>query len=244
MVGIILLPMDSEYPVDYIIYADELGDHGLKKVDPKYPVFVLALCIFKVSDYVEEVVPSIQGFKFRYFKHDMIVLHEREIRKSLGPFRLLFDANVREHFMKDLSLLLAGSKFEISSCLVDKEKFQRRKKAETEIYGLAVRETLGAILQHLELNPGHQKIPVIFESRGNTEDRQLASAFDIRSTSSGQGIADFFELIIAEKLVNSSGLQIADMVVRPIGQHWLRPGQSNRAFNLIEKKIVSHRTIA
>jgi len=32
---------------DFIVYADESGDHGLGRVDPGYPLFVLACCVFR-----------------------------------------------------------------------------------------------------------------------------------------------------------------------------------------------------
>ena len=35
---------------DFIIYADESGDHGLDPIDPGYPVFVLACCIFRKNE--------------------------------------------------------------------------------------------------------------------------------------------------------------------------------------------------
>ncbi len=50
--------MASEFS-DYIIYVDESGDHSLEVVYEEHPVFVLAFCIFKKSDYAKIVVPSI-----------------------------------------------------------------------------------------------------------------------------------------------------------------------------------------
>jgi len=32
---------------DYIVYIDESGDHGMGRIDPGYPIFVLACCISK-----------------------------------------------------------------------------------------------------------------------------------------------------------------------------------------------------
>jgi len=39
------------------------------------------------------------------------------------------------------------------------------------------------------------------------------------------------------KAANVPGLQIADLVARPIGRHALDPRQPNRAFEIIEKKL-------
>ena len=64
---------------DYIIYVDESGDHSLAKINPEYPLFVLALCIVKKSEYADQIVPAMQRLKHRWFGHDLVVLHEKEI---------------------------------------------------------------------------------------------------------------------------------------------------------------------
>lgn len=74
---------------DYVIYADESGDHSLKSVDPDYPIFVLTFCIFRKDDYARIVSPAIQELKFQHFGHDLVVLHEHGIRKRHPPFQLL-----------------------------------------------------------------------------------------------------------------------------------------------------------
>jgi hypothetical protein len=48
-----------------------------------------------------------------------------------------------------------------------------------------------------------------------------------------------FKLIFADKKANSSGLQLADLVARPIGLQVIRPEQENKAFNILEKKFYS-----
>ena len=49
---------------DYIIYVDESGDHSLEKINPRYPIFSLAFCIFKKAAYVEVIVPKMIELKF------------------------------------------------------------------------------------------------------------------------------------------------------------------------------------
>ena len=39
---------------DYVVYVDESGDHSLERIDPDYPVFVLALCVFHKRHYAEK----------------------------------------------------------------------------------------------------------------------------------------------------------------------------------------------
>ena len=84
---------------DYIAYADESGDPSLKHIDDNFPVFTLALCIFPIDSYVEEVVPAVQRLKFDFFGHDQVILHANEIRRKSGPFRILRDDSLNDLFM-------------------------------------------------------------------------------------------------------------------------------------------------
>jgi hypothetical protein len=69
---------------DYIVYIDESGDHRLLSIDPDYPIFVLPACIFDKSTYSAEIVPSLQNFNFKYFGHDIFILHESAAPKGCG----------------------------------------------------------------------------------------------------------------------------------------------------------------
>jgi hypothetical protein len=46
-----------------------------------------------------------------------------------------------------------------------------------------------------------------------------------------------FEIIIADKKCNSAGLQLADLVARPIGRKILNPRQANRAYDILKQKF-------
>ncbi len=47
-----------------------------------------------------------------------------------------------------------------------------------------------------------------------------------------------FNIVFVAKKANSSGLQLADLVARPVGIHCLRPQQENRAFEVLRKKFL------
>lgn len=95
-------------------------------------------------------------------------------------------------------------------------------------------------------NETGKRIFVLFESRGRREDRELELEFrricDNRSNW-GYKRPDFqqmyFEHIFVDKKSNTTGLQLADLVVRPLALRYLRPGQENRAVAVIEDKILS-----
>jgi hypothetical protein len=112
---------------DFIVYADESGDHGMVNIDPQYPVFALAFCVIRKADYMAQVVPAMQAFKFGIWGHDAVVLHEHEIRKTTGPFGLLrTDRALRQRFMDELNGLIEGAPITIFSSVVDKEKHRAR----------------------------------------------------------------------------------------------------------------------
>ena len=76
------------------------------------------------------------------------------------------------------------------------------------------------------------------EARGKREDTDLELGFRrICAGSNGLGQALPFRVVMADKRTNSEGLQIADMVARPVALSVLRPGQPNRAMAILEGKL-------
>lgn len=51
------------------------------------------------------------------------------------------------------------------------------------------------------------------------------------------GIRLPFGVIFVDKKANSAGLQLADLVARPVGMSVLRPEQANRAFDVLKRKF-------
>jgi hypothetical protein len=80
-----------------IVYVDESGDHGIKNLDSSYPLFVLAFCVFYKEHYCNKVLPNLHAFKFKHFGHDLVVLHEHEIRKEKGSFKFV-DRQQKDRF--------------------------------------------------------------------------------------------------------------------------------------------------
>lgn len=79
---------------------------------------------------------------------------------------------------------------------------------------------------------------LFFESRGNKEDSNLEKAFNNFIASSNiRGIKGMFDFNCISKSANLQGLQLADLVARPIGIHYLHTMQSNRAYDILRNKI-------
>lgn len=95
----------------YIVYVDESGDHSLQSVDAQYPIFVLAFCVFHKRHYSEKIVPALEKFKFNYFGHDQVVLHENEIRKEKGAFNIFRNRDEKYQFLEQLTRIVEYHNF-------------------------------------------------------------------------------------------------------------------------------------
>lgn len=226
---------------DYIVYVDESGDHTLNGVNSKYPVFVLAFCIFHKRHYTEKVIRDLEQLKFKHFGHDIIVMHERDILKGTGDFRNYSSKDQKESLLNDLTVLMQETNFILISCVVRKDLLIKKYTTPNNPYFIALEFGLERIYRFLrEKNQHEKKTHIVFEQRGLQEDRDLELEF--RRVCDGKNYSRIclpFEIKMASKKVNSTGLQIADLVARPIGNHVLRPEQVNRAFDVLKFKLYS-----
>ncbi|WP_017793441.1 DUF3800 domain-containing protein [Leucobacter salsicius] len=224
---------------EYIIYVDESGDHDLSSINAQYPVFVLSFCIFHIPTYVGQIVPEIQRLKFKYFGHDMVILHETEIRKQEHPFQILRNKDVREEFMSDLSGIIGRSPFTIVASAIEKERYKAHAGTTENPYHVALEYGLERVFMFLQGVGQRGKVThVVFEGRGKKEDDELELEFRrIMDRTHMNGMADTLRFLCVSKKSNSAGLQLADMTARPIGLKIIRPEQPNRAWDLIQQKI-------
>lgn len=224
---------------DTIVYVDESGDHSLEAVDPQFPVFSLAFCLFDKSRYSTEVVRHLQQLKFSYFGHDMVVLHEREIRKQTGEFAFQVNPALRTKFIDDLSSIVERSPFCLIAVVIDKKRLSERYVTPNNPYALALKFGLERIAQFLHAQGQAERLThVVVESRGKREDEQLELEF--LKVCGGENYRRQtlpFGIRFASKLSNSAGLQLADLVARPISRHVLNPEQPNRAFDVLRNKF-------
>ncbi len=231
--------MNHQNYSDYIIYVDESGDHSLDSIDSNYPIFVLSFCIFNKCEYMTKITPTIQNFKFKYFGHDAVVLHEHEIRKSKGYFGILFDQTIRSEFFSDLNEIIEISQFTLIATVIKKSELLSKYTQPENPYHIALGFGLERIHKFLEQNGQAEKVThVIFEKRGLKEDNELELQF--RRVCDGDNFHKKslpFKIILADKRINSGGLQLADLTARPIGVSLLRPNQNNRAYDIIKEKL-------
>jgi len=231
---------------DYIIFADESGDHGLDSIDPQFPVFSLVFCVFHKDEYRQVIEPAVRAFKFKHFGHDAVVLHEREIRKQMKPFDFLrTDPAIRIRFFDDLTDLMKGVKMRWFAQVINKEKHKSKYKNPWNPYEVAMRFGLEKLCSYMAISGQKGRhLHVLFESRGHTEDAALELEFHRVTSGHGQfgwkridfGICKF-EPVFVSKHANLAGHQIADLIARPLALRALRPDQPNRAIDAVWSAI-------
>ncbi|MDP4078331.1 DUF3800 domain-containing protein [Acidovorax sp. A1169] len=232
-------PMAARRFSDFVVYVDESGDHSLASIDKDYPVFVLALCVFHKRHYAEKIIPAVEKFKFNYFGHDSVVLHENEIRKQKGDFAFLSHRPTREQFMAGLSSIMDASNFILITCVVDKTRLTRSAGSASNPYHIALGICLEALRGFLaEKSQDQLKTHVVVECRGKKEDAELELEFRRICDGDNPGNRVLpFDVVFADKKTNLAGLQLADLVARPVGLSYIRPEQTNKAFEMLKNKF-------
>lgn len=237
---------------EYLVFVDESGSPTMGNIDPLYPLFVLAFFIVRKSDYVAHITPAVQHFKFKHFGHDQVILHERDIRKDSGDFAFLKTPALKAAFLDELTNIISAAPFWLTCVIVDKIKHKARYVNPVNPYHLGLEFGLervrGFLQQQGEWKVAAGGVPdcadpavhIIVEKRGRNEDDSLELEF--RRICDGANYKNEklnFEIVFADKKSNSAGLQLADLVARPLGMSMLRPDQPNRAFEAVKPKLLA-----
>jgi hypothetical protein len=237
---------------DYIIYVDESGDHSLTSIDENFPVFCLAFCIFKKSDYMQIAVPLLQALKFRWFGHDTTVMHESDIVKRRKAFSFLQYDDLRDRFMKDLDEVVRQMPMKVSAAIIFKDRLKRRYVNPENPYQLGLLFCMEVAHKFLKERGSHEtRCHIVCESRSpkvagqgkedaslELEFRRIAAGGHYLQKSPSESAMPCFDILFVSKMANSTGLQIADLLARPIALRYIRPKQENRAFDILRGKLI------
>lgn len=223
---------------DYIVFVDESGDHSLESIDSEYPVFVLSFCVVRKDVYLNALVPRVKEIKLKAFGHDFIILHENDIRRKKGAFSKL-SKEPREAFLNNLTTVIEGLDFTLIAVVIDKTKHKAKYNKPEHPYHLALQFGLERLYSYLCLMGEQGRVVhVICEARGQKEDNELELAFRRVCDGDNRSRKNYpFNIIIADKKTNSEGLQLADLIARPVGLSVIRPDQENRAYNVLKEKF-------
>jgi hypothetical protein len=166
-------------------------------------------------------------------------LHETEIRKEKGAFNIFRSREEKIKFLDELTEIIERSNFILISCVIDKRILRKQTNVEANPYHVALGFCLETLFEFLLEKKQHGlKTHVVVECRGKKEDNELELEFRRLCDGNNRlGIVLPFDILFSDKKAMSSGLQLADLVARPIGLNVLRPEQSNRAFDVLKRKF-------
>jgi hypothetical protein len=224
-----------------LLFLDESGDHNLSIIDPQYPLFVLGGVIVE-KDYADGVLPAaLADFKKEMLGRSDIVLHTADIARNRNGFERLKDRTFRELFYRGLNTLMRDLDYSVVACVIRKDQHLAR-------YGMAALDpyllSLDILVERFCFDIG--KVGdgglIVAEKRDPTLDHELElawlnlkiqgtrylKAIDIENRISG--------LTLRSKKDNIAGLQLADLVVSPIGRHVL--GKADKEdWQIVESKF-------
>lgn len=224
-----------------ILFLDESGDHNLSIIDPLYPLFVLGGVIIDTIQAEEELTNKMDDFKLRVFGKKDIILHTADITRNKNGFEKLIEQSFREKFYQELNILIQNLHFTVIACVVRKEMHLSR-------YGLAALDpyflSLDILVERFCMEIGNiiDGGLIMAERRNPTLDSELELAWSnlkIRGThyiSARQIEQRIISLDLKAKSENKAGLQLADLVVTPIGRYVL--GKAIKEdFKIIQSKF-------
>ncbi len=233
-----------------ISFIDESGDHNLnlENLDNQYNVFVLAAVIFRDEDY-DKFDRNFRRLKREIFNDDNYIIHTAEItRPSKGNdkrTKQFYNKEFRVNFYNKINDLIEETNFKIASCAIKKGEIVDAYGTYAEDpYILSFENVLNRILFECKYNG---KCKIYPEKRTHTENVKLELNF-LKLKNSGtrffRGVEvdrKISEFALNDKKTNMSGLQLADLIVSPIGRHVIgkkpKPKGSEVPYSLVKSKF-------
>jgi hypothetical protein len=153
---------------------------------------------------------------------------------------------LKQTFLDELTSIVEKVPFHLVSVVIRKDTLQKRYTQPENPYHLALQFGLERISAFLHVQGewrkeaiSNPKVHLVVEQRGRNEDDELELEFRrICDRGNFNQALLAFEVIFADKQSNSSGLQLADLMARPMGMSVLKPDQPNRAVDVIKRKLV------
>ena len=223
------------------LFLDESGDHSLSVIDPQYPMFVLGGIIVDLDYAAEEMADKVKEFKTRLFGTNDLILHTSDIARNKNGFERLKDSTFRQHFYDELNSLMRGLDYKVVACAIRKDDHLTKYGAwALDPYLLSLDILVERFI--FELGQGFDRGVIVAETRNPTLDRQLELAWDnlkvqgtqyLRAVQVARRIQ---ELALRDKADNISGLQLADLIVSPVGRFVLGK-KTHEDFRIIESKF-------
>lgn len=224
-----------------VLFLDESGDHNLTVIDGNYPVFVLGGVILDQNYADGPLTETFDNFKARLFGRTDIALHTADIVRNRKGFERLEDAQFRSRFYEGLNSLVSRLEFTVVACAIRKsDHFRHYGAAAIDLYRISLHSLAELFCDEIgEVRNGGM---IVSESRNQTLDQDLEHSWaSLRRRGSGYSGAEMIRnrirsLTFRTKQENIAGLQLADLIVSPVGRHVLGK-TDNEDWQIVERKF-------
>lgn len=230
--------------MEFLLFIDEAGDHGLTTVDPSFPLFVLCGIIVSQDEY-KKIELEMSAIKHRFWGDKRVILHSRDIRRCDNEFQILFDLTLKEQFYTSINNLVSSSDYTVITSVIDKSRhIQQYGKLASDVYEIALSFILERAIFWLDDQPSKpHSLSIYIEQRGKKEDNRLHEHFQrLQSRGTAYVTPDRIQSYCRHvefkvKRDDICGLQLADLIAYPIARYVLDPERANPAFEVLSPKI-------
>jgi hypothetical protein len=235
--------------ISMLVFIDESGDHNLDifKADNTYNVFVLGAVLIDEKAY-QTFNKKLTALKTELFGDNTFIIHTREMTrpnraKDPRNFKLV-NPDFRYSYYSRLNELIHQTQFKLIASVIQKNKITNNLSTDTkDPYLFSFDFVLNRVLVHCQNTTCY----IYPEKRTTHEDTKLELALlRVKSTGTkklrGAEVSKrISEFTLTDKSANLSGLQLADLVVTPIGRHFIgknaKPEGNEIAYKVVKEKI-------
>jgi hypothetical protein len=225
-----------------LLFLDESGNHALDRSDKEYPVFVLGGVIVDRDYYLSELEPRVRRLKRDLLGDDAIILHTRDIIRGKQGFEVLNDPRRRQEFYEAINVMMRDADYEVIACAIRKSgRLQRRDNDPEDVYLYSLHRVVELFCEAIGDFAADGMI--FAEKRRPDLDYSLDQAWQRVATSGTSGVSAaivrrrIVDLSLKDKRLNIAGLQLADLVVSPIGRRMLgKPLRED--WRIVEGKLL------
>ena len=206
------------------LFLDESGDHNLDVIDPEYPIFVLGGVVMDADYAAGALVDELADFKRTLFGHSNIALRTADIARNRNGFEPLLNRGARARFYQQLNRLMRNLEYSVMACIIDKRQYRSLYGAFAPDPYLTAFTTLVEKYCRNALLPGECGT-IIAEGRDPVLDRLLLAEWNrLRDGGTANDPTHIDanrvqNLYLRRKTDNVAGLEIADLVISPIGRN-------------------------
>lgn len=225
-----------------VLYLDESGNHDLTNIKTEYPIFVLGGVIVDRS-YARTVIDQrVRSLKREFFGREDVILHTAEMIRWKNDFSFMkHDEDLKGRFLSALTAMMSELEYQVVACAIDKRAYAVKYGPDADIY----RYSLDLLVERFCYEIGN--VPnggmIYAETRRSDLDHDLNMAWEgiikrngLRYASPKKIDTRIIDLVLKDKRVNIAGMQLADLVVSPIGRKLLgKPTQDD--WKVVESKF-------